>query len=706
MFKFPYNWLCAESEISISYDEVLEWLDYQGFEIASIEHVNCDKIIEIEVKANRPDMLSVFGVLREIYVSKRGHGKLSTEEIKKISVYKDYSVDMDIMFQNSDVLSHKIYVNSPDVHRYYGLEINGVDNTVTTPDYILDYLEKLGIPHVNAIVDISNYVLLLLGQPTHVFDADKVDGDIVVQNIEKPFEFISLNGSSLTLPKGSLLISDDMGPLCLAGIIGGQKAEISAGTKNIIIESANFDQINIRTVSKQVHVSTMASYRYERGVDSEVCELGITMMSKLILEICGGQLRKTAFRYCDKEYEPRTLELSVTRTNSILGIHLSIDEIADILEQCFLSVEKSSEDILHVIVPSFRLDIDLDVDLIEEVGRIYGYHNIDPQPITLYAPYQENLINKNAHILRDIMVGYGFIEILTYGFIPVNAMDILCIDSNSLFYGDVYIINPLSNHYGLMRPTMAYNMITTAVNNMAIGKYNIRIFELGRCFYRQPGHAEKYEDYYEKNMLAVLLYGYKHQKGFGQEKDIKYCIHDITSVVRNVFGEYNMPVSIRNSICVGFFEEGSGAEILFQDRVIGIVGKLSKKVLKNFENGKLAREDMFYFEFCYDEMLSIKKRIQFESIFPTISREYNFLVKENTSFCEYAKDIYGSSKLIINVTPIDVYHGIGVSKGYSSVLIRVDFNAITRTMTTDEIANVEACFLRVLDDKYNITIKT
>ena len=495
MFKFPFNWLKAVSDTEISYDELLKWLSEQGFEIASLEKVGDDTLVEIEVKANRPDMLSVAGVLREVYIS------------KKLPAPKVFDENVALSFDKNNKLSREIKINSPDVHRYCGVEITGIDNTVETPAYILDVLTKLGVPHINPVVDISNYVLLLIGQPSHVFDTDKVSGAITVSNIEEPMKFMTLNGSETEFPKGALIISDDEKPICAAGMIGSPNAEITKDTKNIIIESANFDHIIIRTTSKKTHVSTMASYRYERGVDAEMSCVGARILTKMITDVCGGKVNTKAFMYKDADYTPNVLKLTTERTNSILGTNLFPDEIADMLRRCYFDVKMLDGTTMEVTVPSFRLDIELDVDLIEEVGRIYGYHNIEPQPIKLYAPYKENLVNKNANILRNIMTGFGFFEVLTYGFIPSDAMTVLNINEKSPYYGDIKILNPLSNYFELMRPTMAYNLIQTAVSNLALGKNDIKIFELGKTFKRYTGHADSYDDYTEKNMFGALLTG-------------------------------------------------------------------------------------------------------------------------------------------------------------------------------------------------------
>ncbi len=693
MFKFPFNWLKKVSDTDIEYDALLEWLRYQGFELASLEDVGDDHLIEIEVKANRPDMLSVAGVLREAYIS------------KSIPSPKTFDADVALSFSKDNKLSHDIVISSPDVHRYCGVEITGIDNTVETPDYIVDVLEKLGVAHINPVVDISNYVLLLIGQPSHVFDTDKVDGTIRVENIKESAKFLTLNGSEVEFPAGALMISDDKKPLCAAGMIGSPNAEITKDTKNIIIESANFDHIIIRTTSKKTHVSTMASYRYERGVDTELSYVGARMLTKLITDICGGTVNYNAFCHKDEDFKPSVFDLSVSRTNSLLGTHLSANEIADMLRRCYFDVSMTNEALLKVTVPSFRLDIEFDVDIIEEVGRIYGYHNIEPQPIKLYAPYVENPINKNANTLRNIMVGNGFIEVLTYGFIPSDSMNKLCLSETDAYYGDIRIQNPLSNFYELMRPTLAYNLIQTAVSNLTVGKTDMKIFEIGKTFRRTSGNKNSYDNYVEKNTFAALMTGTKYHKGFGVSKEIKYSVYDAVAVVRSIFDDYNIPVVLKNCDSCGMFEKGACAELIVNKKTIGFVGKIAKKVLSSFENGKLAKDDVLYLEFCYEDLISSKKSISHETNFPSVEREYNFIVKNGIHFCDYSKLIYDESALIVDVKPVDVYFGTGVSKGFSSVLINVEYNAKDRTLSAEEIEVIENGFKEKLSKEYGIELK-
>ena len=692
MFKFSYNWLAAESEIGADYEELLHWLDIQGFEIASIEDYGDDKAGEIEVKANRPDMLSVAGVLREFYAGK-GRRQI-----------KNFTPDVPVNFgSDNSVLSHKIIVDSPDVHRFSAVEIRGVDNTGETPEYIKDRLKKSGIACINPIVDISNYVLLLIGQPIHIFDADKVKGDIRIENVKEPTKFTTLASTEIELPKGALLISDDENPLCVAGIIGGHAPEVTESTKNIIIESANFDHIIERVTSKKTYVQTAASYRFERGVSPATAVPGALICVKMITELCGGEYNKTGYLYTDNtKNEPQTMTVTKKRINSLLGSDLDLDTICKYLNDCFFGTECKDGENIKVTIPDFRLDIDYDVDVIEEVGRMYGYHNIEPQPVKLYAPFVENPVNRNSNKLRDMMVGFGFIEVLTYGFIPGNAMQMLHIKEDSEYYGDIKILNPLNNFYELMRPSLAYGLISTAVANMSVGKNDLRIFEVGKRFFRQADHGDGYN---EKNVFAALMTGVKLGRGFGIAKDAKFSVYDAVSLLDALFREYNIKYEIKQTDEMGMFEQGAGGDVYVGGRRIGYVGKIDPKVLLEFENGKLARDDVAYLEFCFDGFDETKRSIEFDSAYPSVTREYNLLVKNGIHFVDYSPCIKEASDIVINVSPRDVYVGVGVPRGFTSVLVRVEYNDPTRTLDFEEIAKVESKFFKSLADKYGIVLK-
>ena len=423
----------------------------------------------------------------------------------------------------------------------------------------------------------------------------------------------------------------------------------------------------------------------------------------MITELCGGEYNKTGYLYTDNtKNEPQTMTVTKKRINSLLGSDLDLDTICKYLNDCFFGTECKDGENIKVTIPDFRLDIDYDVDVIEEVGRMYGYHNIEPQPVKLYAPFVENPVNRNSNKLRDMMVGFGFIEVLTYGFIPGNAMQMLHIKEDSEYYGDIKILNPLNNFYELMRPSLAYGLISTAVANMSVGKNDLRIFEVGKRFFRQADHGDGYN---EKNVFAALMTGVKLGRGFGIAKDAKFSVYDAVSLLDALFREYNIKYEIKQTDEMGMFEQGAGGDVYVGGRRIGYVGKIDPKVLLEFENGKLARDDVAYLEFCFDGFDETKRSIEFDSAYPSVTREYNLLVKNGIHFVDYSPCIKEASDIVINVSPRDVYVGVGVPRGFTSVLVRVEYNDPTRTLDFEEIAKVESKFFKSLADKYGIVLK-
>lgn len=692
MFKFSYNWLVRESEIPVDYEKLMLWLSEQGFEIASLTDLGDDKLIEIEVKANRPDMLCVAGVLREYYCA------------CNMPACKEYRSDLGLKYSDDTaVLGHKIVVDSSDVHRYYALGIKNIDNFRATPKLVADALEKVGVALVCPAVDISNYVMMLIGQPTHIFDADNIEGDIVIKNAKKDTKFITLLGTESVFPAGTVFISDSKDALCVAGIIGGKKCELNKKTRNIIIEAANFDHIIERWASKKSHVTTLASYRYERGVSVDVAILGLNMVADMITDVCGGQVEVEAFGYSDGKEDAHTLDLSVAHTNKLLGSNLSADEIKNYLERCYFKVVKTQDSVHTVAVPSFRLDIDDAVDLIEEVGRMYGYHNIVPQAINMGISLVPNSLHMATKCIRNLLVGYGGIECLTYGFIPGNAMELLEIGSNNeRFYGDIKILNPLSNYYSLMRPTMVYSLVTTAIDNVKSGCKKINIFEVGKTYFRDPGFENGYN---QRSTVAALLCGINQPKGFGIVRDNMYTVYDILAMLKGIMDHFNIPYSINKIDVLGFLKPGAGGYIVVDNDVVGCVGVISKALLEKFGVEKIVNSDILYFELDYDGLIERKKQIRHNRLFVGIKREYNFIVPNGKYFVDYKEEIFSASPLVIAVKPIDVYTGKGVEKGTTSVLVEVEYSAYNRAVDLDELSPIEDKFYESLQEKYGIVLK-
>ena len=684
MFKYSHRFLEKLAGEPIDYKDFdRNWLDLQGFEVACEEELDDDAIIELEVKANRPDMLSHLGVLREYYVYKKYNKEPKIESKVDLAGLKNLPIDVEI--------------KTDDVGNLVLVCIKNIDNTKKTPEKIVKLLHNLGVASVNPVVDYSNFVMLKLGQPIHVYDLDKLNAKLEFDNLASDTKLTTINGSEITAPKGSIIIKDNGGAVCLAGIIGTQKVEVDENTKNIVIESANFNPIKLRVASQNTHISTIASYRYERGVDANITKLGACLCAEYILENCGGQL-DSAFVKFEKSKENKK-QLEVCYINKILGTKFSAQDIKKLLESYYYKVNVLDEQNIEVITPNYRLDLEDKIDVVGDVAQIFGYHNIEPTMPNLSVEYEPNDYIINSDILRNLLYGIGANECISYSFIHENAMKMLKISEKSELYGDIKLINPLSNKFALMRPNLIYSMVNTLVYNVAKDSVCEPIFEIGTVFKRD---ASADTGYGQNSHLAVVLCGNKIEKGFGIDKNIPYDFYDIKQVLELIMAQYSMQFELVEKqeptfeLC---------ADVLVGGKKFGVIGILDDGAIKNFENGKLVREKVFYLEINIDMLSMGTTALEEQSKFPSITREYNLLVPTDVKFADYKAEIENTSNKIINIEVKDLYKGKGVKEGTTSQLIQITYNSFDETLTSEEVEAIERQWFEKITDKYKIALK-
>lgn len=684
MFKYSHRFLEKLAGEPIDYKDFdRNWLDLQGFEVACEEELDDDAIVELEVKANRPDMLSHLGVLREYYVYKKYNKEPKIESKVDLAGLKNLPIDVEI--------------KTDDVGNLVLVCIKNIDNTKKTPEKIVKLLHNLGVASVNPVVDYSNFVMLELGQPIHVYDLDKLNTKLEFDNLASDTKLTTINGSEITAPKGSIIIKDNGGAVCLAGIIGTQKVEVDENTKNIVIESANFNPIKLRVASQNTHISTLASYRYERGVDANITKLGACLCAEYILENCGGQL-DSAFVKFEKSKENKK-QLEVCYINKILGTKFSAQDIKKLLESYYYKVNVLDEQNIEVITPNYRLDLEDKIDVVGDVAQIFGYHNIEPTMPNLSVEYEPNDYIINSDILRNLLYGIGANECISYSFIHENAMKMLKISEKSELYGDIKLINPLSNKFALMRPNLIYSMVNTLVYNVAKDSVCEPIFEIGTVFKRDVSADTGYG---QNSHLAVVLCGNKIEKGFGIDKNIPYDFYDIKQVLELIMAQYSMQFELVEKqeptfeLC---------ADVLVGGKKFGVIGILDDGAIKNFENGKLVREKVFYLEINIDMLSMGTTALEEQSKFPSITREYNLLVPTDVKFADYKAEIENTSKKIINIEVKDLYKGKGVKEGTTSQLIQITYNSFDETLTSEEVEAIERQWFEKITDKYKIALK-
>ena len=679
MFSVSLNWICEILNVNISLDEMMNALNLQGFEVKEVNKVLDDYIIEIEVKANRPDMLSHYGVAREL---------ASFMNVKLPDI--DSKLNLDTISEN--VLNIDIDKNICDA--FCVICIDEIDNTVETPKYIKDRLELFNINSINAVVDISNYISIELGHPTHAYDRDKINGNYlnICVNDQKR-KFTSLDRSELTLEKGDIIICDKEKPINIAGIIGSSVSETEKSSKNIVIESASFAKIPIRISSRRLKISSLASFRFERGVDPlESCKIS-KIFAERVMQICGGKI-SYHFEYLSDKLEEKKIALRTKRVNSILGTNLSADEISSSLSKYSFICECENGNTI-VTVPSFRLDVEEEIDIIEEVARSIGYDNIPPENMNIVAKYNPNQTYEKFDCLRNILNGFGFNEVINYSFIHDGMQKILDIDREEC----VFLQNPLSNAYSLMRPNLIYSLLYSSSYNYSVGNCSISLYEIGRSY-------EKYKKSQtltrEENKLAFIISGNRLNSGFNVQKNIKFDFYDLTSYIHNILDSFNIKYDFKKLDC-SYLK--NSYNIIDNKNEIGFLGEIYKsKFLNILPNIKLIKDDIFYCELNIDKIFENRKYQKFDSKFPSIIRMYNLICKKSTSIKDIIRTIKECSSEVYYVKVNDVYHK-GMDDNEHAILFEICFWVTDRTLCTYEVENLEKKILYNLNSIYGIKIK-
>lgn len=687
MFKFSLNWLRDYCGKNMEYNEIMAKLKSQGFEFAGKQEINGDVVTEIEVKANRPDMLYHMGIAREI-------AAFDGKEIPEIG-HEEYDV-------NNENFPVKINVGKNVCKRFCALKISGVDVSKPTPEYISRRLSALGINCVNSVVDIGNYMMLDIGQPMHAYDFDKISGKtLCIHKAERDEKISTFSGESAEIKSGDIVISDESGIKCVAGIIGTDSAAVTENTENIILEAAIFDEISVRLTSRRLKISTPSSFRFERGVSAESTFDCLVKCAKMITEICGGKIETYAFDYLTEKIDQNSFNLNVDNTCRLLGINLGQKTIMKYLEKYDFKCQAEDKNNINVKIPSYRLDVKKEVDLIEEVARIHGYDNIEPVMPTIMTSYKNNEIWSNIDILREVLSGLGFNETINYSFIPNDTMKTFGIENGEKLYSDLVLQNPIAGAYSLMRPMMTYSLLSALAYNYSISNNNLALFEMGRVYSKD----EKFDTgVKETDTCGFIMSGVRIHRGFGIDKDVKYTYYDLLSYLKIIMNRFGQVFDLKQND-YKFFEEGSGYDIVLGGKTIGFIGELNKSKLGKIQNVKLIKDKILYGEIYVGDLTEKVKKIEFESKYPPVKRFYNLVQKKEITSKQVSDLIKSSGEIVRNVEVIDIYSDSKFSEDEYAVLYEVNYCSKESTLTAEQIENTEKSFLEKLNTQFGIKFK-
>lgn len=631
-------------------------------EVLSLE----DYVLEIELTPNRPDCLSLVGIAREI-------AAIEGETLK----YPDFT----LFDKTSDIEKRtSVIIDAPDHCPRYAARL--VEDVVIEPSpyWLQDRLLSIGQKPINNIVDITNFVMMELGQPLHAFDFDNLAENRIVVRTASPGEpFTTLDEKDRKLTEDMLMICDGQKPVAVGGVMGGLNSEIESTTKNVLIESACFDPVSIRRTSKALGLNTEASHRFERGVDPGGTINALNRAAHLMVELGKGRLVDGLIDVHPGRKSPAKISLSVSATNRLLGLALSREHIEEHLRSIEFNASAESDDTISVIVPSFRVDVSRPEDLMEEVARRIGYHHI---PTTFPAMPAETLPVSRQRSFRNsvkqIVVGMGFLEVITYSFIHQDACDRLRLDSNDPRRNRVHILNPLSEEQSVMRTSMVPGLLETVRYNIAQQMKDLKLFEIGKI-YLGRGNDELPD---EREILAGAWTGSRHPDSWVQ-KDVPCDYFDIKGVVEcllDAIKASNVRFSRMPSDRCKYMQPGYTAQIDVNDTMVGLIGQIHPQVLKNYD----IKQPVFLFEIDMDLIRPlIPEKFNAEPIpkYPFIARDLTLIVDKGVEAMAVVQKISDlKQKLVENIHIFDVYEGDKIPEGKKSISIRVTFRSFEETL--------------------------
>lgn len=609
-----------------------------------------DGVIDFELTANRGDLLSILGMAYEV-------GAIYDKKVKEVDLkHKESGEDINKTF--------KTEVKTENCSKLLVKKVENV-KIEESPIFIKNRLIASGIRPINNVVDISNYVMLELGQPLHFYDADKLGNKLIVRMAEDGEKLTTLDNVERTLTSEDIVIADATHGVGLAGVMGGLETEVEPDTKNIIIESAIFDSVKVRKTSKKI-VRSEASNRFEKGLDPERTTMAIERACKLLEEYAGGTVVTGTVEYDKTNNKEKEIEITFKNINDVLGTVIPNEEILNVFRKLGFSYKVNGEKI-KVTVPTRRLDISIKEDLIEEVSRIYGVDNIEGKlPI---VPMRKGSYDKTQREIRNKMIALGLKETLTYVLINDKEVNGYTLDK----FEPLKLLDPITEDRNTLRYSMIPSLYKVYEYNKAREQKDISIFEIGKGFYK------KGEVYGEDTKLCVLMSG-KYSTGLNNNKTVDfYVIKGIAEEVLDYLG-YSGRYSFMKQEMPKEMHPGQSAMINVNGSNIGMIGKIHPSVTK---------DDVYVLEINLDELFTKKvgkmKYKEF-SKFPSINKDIALVVDKKSVSKDIEKVIKSAGgSLLTNIEVFDVYTGVGVGIDKKSIAYSLTFSDMKKTLTDEEI---------------------
>ncbi len=667
-----HGMICAEDELGLgsSHDGIMILDDSlkPGTPAAKVFNIENDEVFEIGLTPNRADAMSHMGVARDLragLLQKNASLELITPSVSKFKVDKrTLKIDVNI-------------VDSNLAPRYCGVTISGI-TIKPSPAWLQNRLKAIGLTPKNNVIDVTNYVLHELGQPLHAFDASQIHGKVTVKTVAAGTKFVTLDAVERTLHEEDLMICDDKGPMCMAGVFGGKNSGVSENTSAIFLESAYFNPVTIRKTAKRHGLSTDASFRFERGIDPEITEYALKRAALLIQEVAGGEITSDIIDVYPKKLSDFSVFLNYEKAFKLIGQELPKETIKKILASLDIKVNSTSDAGLGLTIPAYRVDVQREVDVIEEILRVYGYNNINftKKLNATVAKSERTEDYKVQNIVAAQMNSLGFHEMMANSLTTPEYIQLseLLKDENN-----VTILNPLSNDLSVMRQSMLFSGLEAISYNINRKNSDLKLFEFGKSY------RKLLSGYNEKKHLTLFVSGNRISENWtNTQKPTDFFLFKgyVTSILSRLGFDKSQSAPVINDV----FAEGV-AFTIGNDTLVEM-GTVKKSVLKHFD----IKQEVFYAEFNWDLVIKLlSNKIKFTAIpkYPEVRRDFALLVDTSVAFESIYKVARQTEKsLLKDINLFDVYEGTNLPEGKKSYAVSFTIQDITKTLTDVQIDKI------------------
>ena len=676
--------ICAEDEIGIGTDHagiiVLPADAVVGTPAKEYYNVKSDYVLEVDITPNRVDATSHFGVARDLAAYLKQNGKPANLKRPSVDAFKidDEVPAIEVVVENKEACL-----------RYSGITIKNV-TVKESPEWLQNRLKVIGLRPINNVVDITNYILHGVGQPLHSFDADKIKGNkVVVRSATEGAKFVTLDGVERTLTDRDLMICNVEEPMCIAGVFGGLDSGVTEQTKNVFLESATFHPTWIRKTARRFGLNTDASFRYERGLDPNQTVEVMKRAALLIQEVAGGTITGAIQDIYPAPAAPYRVELTYNKVNTLIGKVIPVETVKSILESLEMKIVSETAEGLVIDVPVYRIDVQRDVDVIEDILRIYGYNNVEfsdnvKSNLSYQTPTDRSY--KLQNLISEQLCGCGFNEILNNSLTRSAYYDNL---STYPVSHCVMLMNPLSADLNCMRQTLLFGGLESVEHNAKRKNGNIRFFEFGNCYDYNIDHKKEGEtlaEFSEDYRLGLWVSGSRVDNNWAHPNE-KSSVYELKAYVENILVRLgvNLQKVIFGNLANDIYSAGLSITTS-SGRQLGTMGIVSPKICKELD----IETDVYYAELSWTLLMKeIKKsKVTFSEIskFPAVKRDLALLLEKNVQFAEIEKIATESErKLLKDVALFDVYEGKNLPAGKKSYAVSFYLQDEGKTLNDKQI---------------------